>query len=92
MTIGSIAISRKQLISLLVLLVLTIGLVVAIILVRNQQIFKSRANIDLSSTFTVTDEIGNEVNCSGTTCSTYSNTVQIKFNQDQLEALKNSLP
>ncbi len=89
MTISGFKINKLQ-IAIFVLLI--IGLASGLFLVARKQIFKPKASLDLSSTFNVTDEIGNKVNCSGTTCTTYSNTVNIKFNQDQLENLKNSLP
>lgn len=84
--------SMKKKLNIIIIIALLIGIIIGLVLIQRQTQLKSKADLDLSTTFTVIDEIGNEVNCSGTTCTTYSDTVHIQFNQESLEDLKGALP
>lgn len=62
---------------LLIIGAMLVVIPISIYLVKHQQIFKSRANLDISSSL---DVGGNqEVTCSGNTCTTQSNTVTIQL-------------
>ncbi len=71
--------SQKGIAHILVLLVVLIGLGFGIYLVQQQQIFKSRASIDLSSAFKITDDKGSEIRCAGDTCFTDEETVYLRL-------------
>lgn len=66
---------KKQIITIIILIV---GLVVTVILVQRPQIFKSRADIDISSGFNISDTSGEKINCEGQTCTTDSEEVTIE--------------
>lgn len=67
--------NKLRLISLIVLI---IGLIVGVFLIQKPQIFKSRANIDVSSAFSISGNQGESVNCSGNTCETEATDVTIE--------------
>ncbi len=75
MRIGDLKISKLQ---ILILIILFVGIIVGVILVQRQQIFKSRA-YDIRNSFEVTDPDGNQLNCSGTSCDTKSLDVKVKI-------------
>lgn len=71
-------ISKKQQLALLIILL--VGLIVSVYLVLQQQVFKSKANIDISSSFYM--DADSEVNCSGSVCTTESNNVTLYLKGD----------
>lgn len=87
----TIIISKRKTISLFIL---TIGLALGIYFVQQAQIYQGKAQLDLSRTFSVSvDEGGTQpVACQDTTCTTDQEEVYIKFNEDQLQDLLNTLP
>lgn len=60
-------------------LLLLLGVVISVYLVQEQQIFKSKAAIDVSAALEIKDHQGNSINCSGTTCYTNSDSVTIRI-------------
>ncbi len=71
-----INISKKQIIFIVLILV---GIAVGVYLVQVQQIFKSKAAINVNQAFEIKDSSGNVINCNGSTCYTNSQEVQIKL-------------
>lgn len=79
-------ITRKQIISIILIVILLVGLGVGIFLVQRQQIFKSKASQQLQNAFEITPaDPQKTVSCSEGTCQTDTLDVQIKL-QD-IEAL-----
>ena len=64
---------------IIILVILLLGLIIGVILVQKQQIFKSRADLNIGSNIEVTDPDGNQLNCSGTSCDTKSLDVKVKI-------------
>ena len=69
-----------------------IGLGLLLYFIGQKQIYQTRASLDVSQTFTVTDVNNQTVSCGGTTCVTGEDNVTIKFNDTQIQNLLNSLP
>lgn len=84
MKIGEYYISKKQLLTLLAVL---IGLAIAVYLVQVQQIIKSRASSDINAGLMVTDEQGSELQYQGNNTYT-TNSTRIKMGIKNLEELK----
>ncbi len=84
--------TRKNILTLGLILVLLLGLVAAVILVRQQQTHKAKAEFDVSQSFTVTDQNNQPVSCSGVNCTTNATTAHIRFNPGSSQDLLNSLP
>ena len=84
---------RQNYKTLIIILILLIGLILGIILVQRKQIFKSRANLDIFSSVTVSeiDQEGNEKGniCQQNQCNTSSRRIKMKINLKQLEDLQN---
>lgn len=79
--------NRKKIISIGVLVILLIGLIVGVILVQKQQIFKSRASLQIYNAFNVgSGEAGKYVNCTGNVCKT--NTLNVTISVADLQALE----
>lgn len=78
-------IGKKQLLTVLILIA---GLIALLILIKNPQIFKSKASQKLFNAIEVTNNEGNPV-CSGNECETESSEVNFKLNIKELERLKN---
>lgn len=76
MNIAGYKISRLQIIIFGLLL---IGIVAGVYLVQVQQIFKSKAAVNVNQAFEIKDDRGNIINCDGTNCYTNSEEVNIKL-------------
>lgn len=68
--------NKKQLI---VTAILIFGLATGVVLVQRQNIFKSKANVDVSSGISVTGTNGEDVNCRGSVCETDAPEVNIEI-------------
>jgi type II secretory pathway pseudopilin PulG len=79
--------NRIRLKEILIVVVLLLGLGVAVYLVQVQQVFKSRASIDVNQAFEIKDSQGNVITCNGSTCQTNSDTVTIKLKPNGLQTL-----
>lgn len=66
-------------IQILIILGLLLGIISGVYLIGFQQIFKSRAAVDVNQAFEIKDSSGNIINCSRTTCYTNSQEVNIKL-------------
>lgn len=78
--------NRKS--GLLVVLILVIGLIALLILIKNPQIFKSRANQRLYNAIEVTNSQG-QLLCNGNGCNTDSLDVNIRLNIEEIERIRN---
>lgn len=87
---------RENLKTIVIILILLIGLIVGLVLVQKQQLFKSRAASGLDSLIKVTplEEEQNNVTFDQetNTFTTSSNNVKIQLNPEALEALKEEAP
>lgn len=63
---------------LIILVILLIGLIVSLILVQRQQILKSKADIDVSSAFSIYGNQGELIKCGGNVCETEADEVTIE--------------
>lgn len=71
-----------------------IGLVISIILVQRQQIFKSKANLGIFNSITIS-EVGQDGQeregiCQENNCQTSSKQIKMRINLKQLEDLQNN--
>lgn len=83
---GNYQISKKQILTVAVLIILTAGLFVSVYLVQKQQIFKSKASQDVFNAFEVSPaDQQKQVGCSEGTCQTDTLDIQIKLKD--IEAL-----
>lgn len=74
--IKNLRISKKQAIITLILL---LSIVVSVVLVQRPQIFKGRADVDISSGLNIQGSNSEEVICEGQTCSTEAEEVIIEI-------------
>lgn len=79
--ISELNISKKQIILVVILLV---GVILGVILVQREVIFKSRANERVYNTIEVTKPSGDRI-CEGNRCDTDDLNVNIKINVEDLE-------
>lgn len=63
MVLSDYQINKKQIIFLLIFLILLLGLVISIYLVQRQQVFKSKATVNMLNAFEIKDDKGNIINC-----------------------------
>lgn len=70
---------------LFILALLLFGLVVGVVLVQEQQLFRKEAATDPYGAFEVTDPGGNPLLCDGDTCET--NSLEVKIKVRDLERL-----
>lgn len=80
--IGGRQIERHQILGMILLLV---GLGLALYLVQQQVLLRSKGAGEVTSAFEITDPQGSPLPCSGDTCETQSLDVQVKLKD--LEAL-----
>jgi len=68
--------------------VLIVGIIASLALIRNPQIFKSKAAQDIYNEVYITDSAGQSI-CQGDRCQTGSSDLYISFNKEGLERIKN---
>lgn len=85
MNIKGILLDKK---SLIIFAVLILGLIAAVYLVQQRQIFKPKASQDIYNAFQITQGDGDvRVNCVGNECNVNSLKVKIKADPAELERL-----
>lgn len=58
---NDLTINRKQILTIITLIILLIGLIASVYLVQTKQIFKSKATADITSGLKITEDNGQEV-------------------------------
>lgn len=86
---------KKNIIAVLIVSILLIGLLIGVYLVKNKQIFKSRANSNIFDSITVSelDPDGNTIQeniCQGNDCQTNSKKIRLNINLKKIEDLQNT--
>lgn len=88
--------TKKNIITILILLILGLGLIATVYLVQKQVIFKPKAALNLPSVFSITKPSSETLQCqntpAGAVCTTDENTVSVRFNEANLQELLNNLP
>ncbi len=73
--------SLKQII---ILILIILGLILGLYLVKQPQIFKSRATTNIYDAFDITDDQGNKIYCSDNICTTHSLNINLKITDPAL--------
>ena len=81
---NNLKLSKKQ---VLISVFLLLGIAISVYLMQQTQVFKSKADLDVSSTLDISGD-RDDPDCSGDSCTTESDTVTIQLKADPNELFK----
>lgn len=84
---GKLMLEKKRLFSILILGILIVGLIVGVILADQQQILRTRADVDVTQAFEIKDAQGKKINCSNNVCDIETLDVTIQLKPEGLDIL-----